>query len=81
MLKIESTSKQPPQKVIDQLKTFFGDGGLGLELVNDTAGCLTFEGGGGHVAVSLCKDKDRTRVLIETREWEFHVRRFAQNLR
>lgn len=81
MLKMESTSKQPPQKVNDQLKAFFGEGGLGLELVDESSGCLTFEGGGGHVSAVLCSDNDATRVSLETREWEYHVRRFFQGLR
>lgn len=80
MLKMEATSKKAPQKVIDQLKTYFGEDGLGLELVADTAGCLTFEGGGGHVTATLCNDHDLTRVTLETREWEFHVRRFLGSI-
>ncbi|MFO7716110.1 hypothetical protein [Desulfosarcina sp.] len=80
MLKMEATSKKPPQQVIGQMKAYFGDGGLGLNLVDDTAGCLRFEGGGGHVAATLCSDHDLTRVILETREWEIHVRRFVQSL-
>jgi hypothetical protein len=80
MLTMEATIKLPQQKVIERVKSFFGGGGLGLKLVKDEAGLLAFEGGGGHVAITLCAQQHTTLMLIETREWEFDVRRFMQDL-
>lgn len=80
MLTMEATIKLPQQEVIDRLKSYFGVDGLGLKMVRDEAGFLTFEGGGGHVTATLCAQQDLTLVVIETREWEFDVRRFVQDL-
>jgi hypothetical protein len=80
MLTMEATIKLPQQKVIERVKSYFGAGGLGLKLVRDEAGFLTFEGGGGHVMITLCAQQHLTLMLIETREWEFDVRRFMQGL-
>jgi len=80
MLTMEATIKLPRQEVIERVKSYFGVGGLGLKLVRDEAGFLTFEGGGGHVKITLCAQQDLTLVVIETREWEFDVHRFMQGL-
>ncbi len=80
MLTMEATIKLPQQAVIERVESYFGAGGLGLKRVRDEAGILTFEGGGGHVTITLCAQQDLTLVLIETREWEFDVRRFMQGL-
>jgi hypothetical protein len=80
MLTMEATIKLPRQAVIERVKSCFGAGGLGLKLVKDEAGFLAFEGGGGHVMITLCAQQEQTLVVIETREWEFDVRRFMQGL-
>ena len=80
MLSMETTTKLAPEKILVKLKAYFGEGGLGLELTRDTESCLTFEGGGGYVAATLCVEGERTRLSFETREWEIDVRRFSQEL-
>jgi hypothetical protein len=43
--------------------------------------CLSFEGSGGHVTVSAARCKpDRTEVDLETREWDYQVKRFMEEL-
>jgi hypothetical protein len=80
MLTMEMTIRLSQQEVVDRLKSYFGVGGLGLKRVRDETGFLTFEGGGGHVTVTVCAQQDLTLVVIETREWEYHVHRFMQGL-
>jgi hypothetical protein len=80
MLTMEATIKLSQQEMIDRLKSYFGADGLGLKLVRDEAGFLAFEGGGGHVTGTLCMQKGLTLAVIETREWEFDVRRFVRDL-
>jgi len=41
--------------------------------------CATFEGGGGHVAISV-NTRDKTEVELETREWDYDVKRFMRDL-
>lgn len=80
MLKLELRTKKSPQQVIQKLKGFFGQGGLGLDLKEDAPACLTFEGGGGYVTASLCKEQGETRVDLITQEWDFQVREFSSRL-
>lgn len=70
-----------PNEVLRRAESFFGPGGLELELIERTECCLTFEGGGGHVTVSAARCKpNSTQVDLETREWDYHVKRFMENL-
>jgi hypothetical protein len=80
MLTMEATIKLPRQAVLERVQSYFGAGGLGLKLVRGEIGFLIFEGGGGHVTVTVCAQQDLTSVVIETREWEYHVHRFMQGL-
>jgi hypothetical protein len=81
MLRLEKRTKKTSQEVAKQLKSFFGKGGVGLDLKADTPTCLTFEGGGGYVNVTLCEEDAGTRVDLETREWDYQVKKFASLLR
>jgi hypothetical protein len=80
MLNLEVKTKQNPEKVVEKLKAYFGEDGLGLELKSDTPQCLNFEGAGGYVTAVLCPEEETTRVELETREWEYHVKKFAADL-
>jgi hypothetical protein len=80
MLKLELRTKKSPEYVGRKLKSFFGQGGLGLELKEETPACLTFEGGGGHVSASICEEGDETRVDLVTQEWDFQVKEFSSRL-
>jgi hypothetical protein len=81
MLRLECTSRLSPEKVIEELKGFFAEGGLGLNLKEESPGCVTFEGGGGYVTASLCQEGRETRVDMVTQEWDYHVKQFAARLR
>jgi hypothetical protein len=81
MLRLECRSKLSPERVIEELKRSFGEGGLGLTLKEATPGCVTFEGGGGYVTANLCREGSETRVDMVTQEWDYHVKEFASKLR
>lgn len=80
MLNLEVKTRLAQDEVIQRLKTFFGKGGLGLEIIEETAQCLTFEGGGGHVTATLCPEEGKTRIDLVTQEWENQVKKFASSL-
>jgi hypothetical protein len=45
--------------------------------------CLVFEGGGGHVAVAVQPETpstSQTVLELETREWDYPVRQFMQQV-
>ena len=80
MLSLERKTKLSQEDVVQKLKQFFGKGGLGLELSDETPQCLTFIGGGGYVTVTLCSEEGRTRVDLVTQEWDYDVKEFASRL-
>jgi hypothetical protein len=63
-----------------RLSGFFGAGGLGLDIGEDPAGRLLFEGGGGHVTATLHREGDGTLLRISTRGWAAPVKRFVDGL-
>ena len=77
MLNLEVKSKRTPEKAFHQLKEYFGHGGLGLAVTREGDECISFEGSGGYVTATLCPEESATRVNLETREWEYHVKKFA----
>jgi hypothetical protein len=80
MLNLERKTKLSQEDVLQKLKQFFGKGGLGLELSDETPQCLTFIGGGAYVTATLCSEEDRTRVNLVTQEWDYDVKEFASSL-
>ena len=70
-----------PDEVLRRAEAFFGAGGLGMKVTEQNECCLSFEGSGGHVTVSAAHcEPDRTDVDLETREWDYHVKRFMGEL-
>ena len=73
-------TKHSPEKVIEMALVYFGEAGLGLDVVEQGPCCISFEGGGGHVHVTSSAEEERTTVDLETREWEYHAKKFAEKL-
>lgn len=80
MLNLERETKLSEEEVKQQLRRFFGEEGLGLELKEETPQCLTYEGAGGYVTATLCSEKGKTRVDLVTQEWDYQVKNFASSL-
>ena len=69
-------TKLSSEKVIEKAIACFGEGGLGLDVVEQNPCCAYFEGGGGHVSITVSGGERQTTVELETREWDYDVRRF-----
>jgi hypothetical protein len=80
MLKLDVDTRLTQEEVLARTKRHFGEGGLGLELKDESPQCLSFEGGGGYVNATVCEEEGRTRVELVTQEWDYHVREFASKL-
>jgi hypothetical protein len=74
-------TKLDPEEVIRKAVAYFGQGGLGLETIEENPCCVHFQGAGGHVAATAYKEGKRTTLELETREWDRQVREFMQRLR
>jgi hypothetical protein len=70
-----------PEEVVEKAKAYFGEGGTGLEITEEGACCITFEGGGGFISVSVDvegEESEPTEVELMTREWTFDVKQFMK---
>ena len=80
MLKLSTKSKLKQEEVIKSAVQFFGPGGYGLDVIEETADSAVFEGGGGGVGVSTAVEGDKTTVDIVSREWDYQVKEFIGKL-
>lgn len=80
MINLEVKTKLSSQEVCERLKSFFGVPGLGLKIAEETESGLFFEGGGGYVLTTVCKEAEQTRVNLKSMEWEIQVKAFARSL-
>ncbi len=69
-----------PEEAIQKAKAFFGEEGLGLEMVQESPCCITLQGGGGHVTVTANENEGKTEVELETREWDYQVKQFMRQV-
>ncbi|MBN1261144.1 MAG: hypothetical protein JXB35_10730 [Anaerolineae bacterium] len=73
-------TKMDSAAAIEKAIAYFGEEGLGLEVVEKSDCCAKFEGGGGFVNVFLDNKEGKTEVTLETREWDYHVKKFMQEI-
>ncbi len=76
MLKMSAKTKLSPEEVIKRAVAFFGPSGYGLEVKDESAGYVCFEGGGGGVEVSASPEGKRASVELVSREWDYQVKEF-----
>ena len=80
MLNLECNTKLSADDVKARLKQFFGPGGLGLNLCEESGQCISFEGGGGYVTATVCPGDKKTKVDLVTQEWDIQAKKFASEL-
>ena len=80
MIRIARQTGLGSEEVIDKASKFFGKGGEGLKEKERNSCCISFEGGGGYVSISIV-DEEKTRMVdVEAREFEFQAKRFLEKL-
>jgi len=67
MLNLHVTTKLPSHEIIKKAVDFFGPGGYGLKVIEQSDACAYFEGGGGGIEITACSDDKGTSVDLETR--------------
>ena len=80
MLKIAKQTGLVPEEIMDRASAFFGKGGEGLEEKERNPCCISFEGGGGYVSISIDDDLKHRTVDVETREFEYQAKKFLGKL-
>jgi hypothetical protein len=68
------------KKVVENAIAYFGEAGLGLKIRERSGCCVFFDGGGGHVNLFTELLEKKTRVNLETREWDYQVKNFLRAL-
>lgn len=74
-MRYEVTTSLTPQEALAEALEHFGPRGAGLRLTAQTSQGLTFQGGGGHVALAV-RSAAPTTLELETREWDYAVQQF-----
>jgi hypothetical protein len=80
MMKIAKRTGLAPREVIERASMFFGKGGQGLEEKERNPCCITFEGAGGYISVSINNEEKHRMVNVETREFEYQAEQFLGRL-
>ena len=80
MLRIAKQTRLEPVDIIDRAAKFFGKGGEGLSETERGLCCISFEGVGGYVAISVVEEDKHRTVDVETREFEYQAKQFLQKL-
>jgi hypothetical protein len=76
MLRISKKSRVNPDEILERASRYFGKGGEGLEEIERGPCCISFEGAGGYVTVTVAKENDAVEVDVECREFEYQAKRF-----
>jgi hypothetical protein len=80
MINVETKTKLSPSETVNKAIEFFGPGNLGLKVRDQCGDCITFEGGGGYVEISVTPEEKKTKVEIVAQEWEFQVNEFIDQI-
>ncbi|MFC1966682.1 hypothetical protein ACFLWI_07070 [Chloroflexota bacterium] len=81
MLKLAINTKLSPEEAIKRAVEFFGSGGYGLDVKEQSSTCAYFLGGGGGVNITACAGDKGTSVELESREWDFQVKEFIGKIK
>jgi hypothetical protein len=78
MIRIARQTRLKPADIIERASVFFGKGGEGLKEKERHTCCISFEGAGGYVAISVVDEEKQRWVDVETREFEYQIKRFLE---
>ncbi|MEJ2169873.1 MAG: hypothetical protein P8X90_30595, partial [Desulfobacterales bacterium] len=80
MIRVAKQTRLSPEEIIERASKYFGKGGEELTEMQRNSCCISFDGVGGYVTVSVTdEDKHRT-VDVESREFEYQAKQFLTRL-
>jgi hypothetical protein len=80
LIRMSAKTKLSPEEVVKRAVSFFGPGGYGLEVVDETTGYVCLEGGGGVVEVIASAEGKGASVELVSREWDYQVKEFLGDI-
>lgn len=81
MIRITKQTRLKTEDIIKRASTFFGKGGEALEEKQRNLCCISFEGAGGYVTVSVIEEDKYRTIDVETREFEYQAKRFLEKFK
>jgi hypothetical protein len=78
MIRISKQTRLKAEDIIVKAEQFFGKKGEQLEEKDRNPCCISFEGSGGYVSISIVEEDRMRTVDAETREFEYQVKRFFE---
>ena len=80
MIRIAKNTRLTPGEIIEKASSYFGRAGQGLEEKERGMCCISFEGAGGYVTVSVAEQEGGRMVDVESREFEYQTKGFMNTL-
>lgn len=80
MLRMSAKTKLSPEEVVKRARSFFGPGGYGLAVADESTGYVCFEGGGGVVEVIASAEAKGASVELISREWDYQAKEFLSSI-
>lgn len=80
MLRLSTRTRLSPEEVSKQAVGFFGPGGYGLEVVDETTGYVCLEGAGGVVEVIASPEGRGASVELISKEWDHQAQEFLRKI-
>ena len=80
MIRIAKNTRLTSEEIIEKASSFFGTAGEGLDEKERGSCCISFEGAGGYVTVSVADQEGRRMVDVESREFEYQTKGFMNSL-
>lgn len=80
MLRIAAKTKLSPEEVIKRALAFFGAGGYGLTVKEQTGDYVCLEGGGGLVEVTASAKRKGAEVEVVSQEWDYQAKEFIGSI-
>ncbi|MFP4618142.1 MAG: hypothetical protein ACLFMZ_04805 [Spirochaetaceae bacterium] len=81
MLVLENKTKKKVEDILNEARSFFGPQGEGLSLISEQDCCITFEGGGGHITISITGQEAHNNIVeVESKEWDYQAKQFLGRL-
>jgi hypothetical protein len=82
MIAVSFTTKRAQREILDRAVEYFADD-VGLELTERTDCCVYFGGKDqvGYVKVMLSQKGEEFEVDVESREYEYHAKKFVSKFK
>lgn len=81
MINMGKKTRLSPAKVVSKAVAYFGPGGVGLEVKEQTENSAQFEAMGGFVTLQVTEEGDgKSDVSVFGREFDYQIKQFVGDL-